>query len=46
MYNKSLYPLARKQHWVSNMLIAHIPSSFKYIGRFNIHSIDACLRVN
>ena len=30
MYNISLYPLACKQHWVFNMLIACIPSIFKF----------------
>ena len=30
MYNISLYPLACKQRWVFNMLIARIPSIFKF----------------
>ena len=44
MYNIHLYPLACKQHWVFNMLIAHIPSIFMFhaFGKFHI---DAGLRV-
>ena len=30
MYNISLYPLACKQHWMFNKLIACIPSVFKF----------------
>ena len=44
MYNIRLYPLACDQRCVFNMLIAHIPSIFKFhaFGKFHI---DAGLRV-
>ena len=45
MYKVSLYPLACKERWVFNMLVACILSSFMHFGRFNIHSIDASLKV-
>ena len=45
MYKVSLYPLAYKERWMFNMLVACIPSSFMHFGRFNIHSIDASLKV-
>ena len=48
MYNICLYSLACEQRWVFNMLIAHIPSVFKFhaFGSFNIHTIHASLMVN
>ena len=45
MHNISLYPLACEQRWVFNMLIACIPSIFKFHA-FGNHSIHAGLRAN
>ena len=47
MYNTSLYPLPCEQRLVLNMLIARIPSIFKFhtFGSFNFHTIHAGLRV-